>query len=683
MRCSGGGQVAVDETGVITCVGCDCATATGAAGATKLVWPERRPLPGFINAHDHITYVKNDPYDSTEERYEHRHDWRSGGNRGHTGIPAGGSSSNAQKAWGELRFVMGGATAINGSGDSAGFLRNVDKTEDASAIAHKSVYYETFPLDDSSGTLRASGCFYGSDMQLTTDLDPVDAYTPHVSEGIDAEARNEFLCLRSGEHDIITPKTAIIHGVGLLTPDIAEMSLDGTSLIWSPRTNITLYGDTARVPVYATLGVRIALGTVWVVTGSMNMLRELRCADELNTLRYNSYFTDEQLWLMATRDSAASMAIDNVLGVIQVGGIADLAMFDGATHADHRAILDATPASVVMVMRGGKVLYGDDSVVSALAPSDGCDAINVCGTAKRACVSREYGQSYSELEASVSGMYPLFFCDEPENEPSCVPSRDAMDPYPDPERNGSTRYSGEITANDMDGDGIPDDVDNCLLSFNPVRPVDQGVQADFDGDGLGDECDPCPMDPGKLTCDALDPNDRDGDGIPNDQDNCPVIPNPAQSNKDGDAYGDECDFCPDAKNGEGAGCPASIYDIQMGTIPVGSPVTVGPSVVTAIGQSGFFMQVPPGSDGYTGAARSGLYVYTGAGPTVARGDLVSVSLAYVNEYRGQKQLGSAVFTANGTAAVPAPVAVGATDVAPGGAMAVALESVLVETRTPP
>ncbi|MCA9602293.1 MAG: thrombospondin type 3 repeat-containing protein, partial [Myxococcales bacterium] len=444
------------------------------------------------------------------------------------------------------------------------------------------------------------------------------------------------------------------------------------------RTNITLYGDTARVPVYATLGVRIALGTDWVVTGSMNMLRELRCADELNTLRYNSYFTDEQLWLMATRDSAASMAIDNVLGVIQVGGIADLAMFDGATHADHRAILDATPASVVMVMRGGKVLYGDDSVVSALAPSDGCDAINVCGTAKRACVSREYGQSYSELEASVSGMYPLFFCDEPENEPSCVPSRDAMDPYPDPERNGSTRYSGEITANDMDGDGIPDDVDNCLLSFNPVRPVDQGVQADFDGDGLGDECDPCPMDPGKLTCDALDPNDRDGDGIPNDQDNCPVIPNPAQSNKDGDAYGDECDFCPDAKNGEGAGCPASIYDIQMGTIPVGSPVTVGPSVVTAIGQSGFFMQVPPGSDGYTGAARSGLYVYTGAGPTVARGDLVSVSLAYVNEYRGQKQLGSAVFTANGTAAVPAPVAVGATDVAPGGAMAVALESVLVE-----
>jgi hypothetical protein len=34
-------------------------------------------------------------------------------------------------------------------------------------------------------------------------------------------------------------------------------------------------------------------------------------------------------------------------------------------------------------------------------------------------------------------------------------------------------------------DGIPDDVDNCALLYNPD-------QADTDGDGLGDVCDPTP-----------------------------------------------------------------------------------------------------------------------------------------------------------------------------------------------
>jgi hypothetical protein len=49
---------------------------------------------------------------------------------------------------------------------------------------------------------------------------------------------------------------------------------------------------------------------------------------------------------------------------------------------DHR-ILDAEPDDVVLVMRGGDILYGDDGLVaSALGGGDGCEAVDVCGRAK-------------------------------------------------------------------------------------------------------------------------------------------------------------------------------------------------------------------------------------------------------------------------------------------------------------
>ena len=34
--------------------------------------------------------------------------------------------------------------------------------------------------------------------------------------------------------------------------------------------------------------------------------------------------------------------------------------------------------------------------------------------------------------------------------------------------------------------------------FNPIRPMDDGVQADADSDGRGDACDKCPLDAGAV-----------------------------------------------------------------------------------------------------------------------------------------------------------------------------------------
>ena len=88
-----------------------------------------------------------------------------------------------------------------------------------------------------------------------------------------------------------------------------------------------------------------------------------------------------------------------------------------------------------------------------------------------------------------------------------------------------------VTALDTDGDGLPDEVDNCLTISNPD-------QINSDTDSLGDACDNCP------TIDNEDQTDGDEDGAGDACDNCPENSNPGQEDSDNDGVGDTCDVCP-------------------------------------------------------------------------------------------------------------------------------------------
>jgi len=110
-----------------------------------------------------------------------------------------------------------------------------------------------------------------------------------------------------------------------------------------------------------------------------------------------------------------------------------------------------------------------------------------------------------------------------------------------------------LQCDDADGDGVCNDVDNCLLTANPG-------QEDLDGDGIGDACDNCVTiaNPGQLDSDSdgigdacdncvstanSDQLDTEGDGIGDACDNCVSTPNFDQLDIDGDGIGDACDNC--------------------------------------------------------------------------------------------------------------------------------------------
>ena len=680
-----GGSVLVGTTGKIECVGCECS----AEGARVITCPNAAVSPGLINAHEHLTYSNNKPANWGDERFDHRHDWRKG-KRQHTKVPGPQTSDNVVV---ELRMLMGGATSMFGSGDVSGLMRNVDsgKEDESMGIASDlKPVYQTFPLGDSGGDLFEEGCGEYNYHNSVKNFDNSCPYGPHVAEGIDKAALNELYCLSGQDpngHDIFQSKAAFIHGIAATPEIIAMMAQSGTKLIWSPRTNISLYGDTAQVTVYDRLGVTIGLGTDWIYSGSMNMLRELKCVDYMNKNHYNNYFSDKKIWQMSTINSAIALGIESALGDLKVGLLGDIAIFratDG--RSDYRAVIEADAQDVLLVARAGKILYGDANLI---VDAD-CDAVDVCGSAKKACTQKDTGKNYE----TISGLakYPLFFCGTPDDEPTCVPQRKR--PLDTTSQN-TTMYEGAVSAQDSDGDGIPDSEDNCPTIFNPVRPGSGGRQADYDNDGIGDVCDAYPTcKENNSSCPAtVDPSakDTDGDGVPDRLDNCPEVANADQLDTDSDGKGDACDPCPEIANPGDERCPISeltkIADIQQNKVididtacadnnicTTEKEVLIEGIVTGLLANTGFFVQDPSVANG----EYAGIYVYK---PLVypKLNDEVSVQ-GYIGSYYTMVQItGSPMVKviSSGNTPIEATL-VNPSDVTTGGAKAKAFSSVLVK-----
>lgn len=389
------------------------------------------------------------------------HEWLKGLN-GHTKIAF---SSSSKMTYDEIRMILSGTTTTaQGGSSSSGYLaRNLDGG--SLGLAYEDAGFDTFPLGDSAGTLTTDPKGYPSAPSASA-LSSLHLSTVLcVAEGIGEYARNEFVALSdasAGMVDILGEKAVLAGCIGLRSADLKKMADSGASLAWSSRSDLYLYGDTARITTFANAGGNIALGTYWTATGSSTMLRELKAAWDYNETYLGRRFSPKQIVDMATYNPAKAFNVEDQIGSIATGLLADLVLFDTRGRSGYFAVIGAEPSDVALVLRGGETLYGNAAFVTAMpdyATADDWSGFDIGTNGKLVALPREIGRSLTAVQTEMSAYYPLPLTDAtPDGEPAIAPSRSG---YP-------------AASGDSDGDGILDALDNAPGVFNPVRPVDGG-----------------------------------------------------------------------------------------------------------------------------------------------------------------------------------------------------------------
>ena len=179
----------------------------------------------------------------------------------------------------------------------------------------------------------------------------------HLSEGIDKAARDHFLALKNAKNKwAIEPALAGIHCNALNADDFAVMAEHKASMVWSPLSNLLLYGKTADLAAARKAGLTIALGPDWSPSGSKNLLGELKAAKVVNGL-FDLGLDDFDIAATATRNPAKMLGWSKV-GTLAAGQFADLLVIAGKKDDPYAHLINAREDNVALVAIGGRPRYG-------------------------------------------------------------------------------------------------------------------------------------------------------------------------------------------------------------------------------------------------------------------------------------------------------------------------------------
>ncbi|WP_232247200.1 amidohydrolase family protein [Kitasatospora azatica] len=323
--------------------------------------------PGLIELHNHL------PYDVLElwqvpKHYSNRSQW--GGTPEYHRLVTGPMTALGQDPrlmpavvrYVEAKALVNGTTTSQGialfSNAGArrmyrGLVRNVEQTDD--------------PLLPEAAS-RIADVEAADATRFLARLNQPHRLLLHLAEGTDAAARAHFQALQYQPGQwAITENLVGIHCTALTAEDFKVLADHGGSMVWSPLSNLLLYGQTADIAGAKRAGVRIGLGSDWSVSGSKGLLGELKAA-RLASGAAGGVFSDQELVAMATSGGAAILGWQQKLGSLQAGRYADLLVIAGTGGDPYTHLIDVQNGQISLVVIAGTPRYGTADLMQALVP---------------------------------------------------------------------------------------------------------------------------------------------------------------------------------------------------------------------------------------------------------------------------------------------------------------------------
>src|SRR5215813_13041325 len=316
------GAVYVDGQDIVAVQDSGASPPSGFANAT-MVGPFGVIFPGLIELHNHLSYNALTMW-SVPKKFADRGQWQDNGDYKHLvsdPMTTISKSTDPHLLASLVRYV-----------ETKCLLAGVTSSQGISLKSdHLEVYYRSAMrvVEDPADHQFPKASTHIPDVaasewaQFKKTLDHASCLLLHLSEGLDAAARKAFLALQNSQGDwAITSALAGIHCAGLHPEDFAVLKSHGGSMVWSPLSNLMLYGDTTKIGAAVSAGVPISLGSDWSPTGSKNLLNELKVAKAANQVKEFD-LTDCDLVSMVTRMPASIVKWGALVGSLEPGKRAD------------------------------------------------------------------------------------------------------------------------------------------------------------------------------------------------------------------------------------------------------------------------------------------------------------------------------------------------------------------------
>lgn len=347
-------------------------------------------FPGLLNLHTHSTYNFLPLWSSPNTPFVNRFEWRQ--DPAYKAEVGGFARDFAKRegmrdiigVFGELQAIAGGTSVLQED-----FALDAEKKLGGLLLCRDTASPEDFGLDPARQILSVVDFFRpGPDGTPQPVADKLALYAKlrdegrlaativHLAEGrsgfgsnrgVDPYSRAEFeaFMARPEMRDAAAVRRsplALVHGCGIDPSNPAHCDFlreRDISLVWSPVSNLLLYGDTIDVETHLAAGINVALGSDWAPSGSKHVWDEAKFARAYFDA-IGSPVPDALIFEMVTVNAARCLGMDHV-GRIREGALADFFILRSPIETDnpHEVFLGTEDKDVLAAIIGGQAIYGD------------------------------------------------------------------------------------------------------------------------------------------------------------------------------------------------------------------------------------------------------------------------------------------------------------------------------------